>query len=115
VIVVSNNEAWNIERHDHVHNYADNPGYNTSLPGCRYDVIAQGLGLHAERVTDINRLAPALAEAIANAPSLLDVRTSREVQSPDFTGGLADLRPLHVLRAWDDAERHLHTTKGDPA
>jgi acetolactate synthase-1/2/3 large subunit len=108
VIVVSNNEAWNIERHDHVHNYADNPGYSTSLPGARYDLLAQALGLHAERVTDVDRLGPALADAIANAPALVDVRTSRDVQSSDFTSGLADLRPLHVLRGWDDAERALH-------
>ncbi|HVV75637.1 MAG TPA: thiamine pyrophosphate-binding protein [Mycobacteriales bacterium] len=107
VIVVSNNEAWNIERHDHVQNYADNPGYNTSLPDCRYDLLAQSLGLHAERVTDIDRLAPALAEAIERAPALLDVRTSRDVQSSDFTSGLADLRPLHVLSGWDEAERKL--------
>ena len=115
VIVVSNNEAWNIERHDHVHNYADNPGYNTSLPGCRYDLLAQSLGLHAELVTDIARLPAALAEALDNAPALLDVRTSRDVPSPDFTSGLADLRELHVLRGWDDAERQLHSTEGDPA
>jgi acetolactate synthase-1/2/3 large subunit len=107
VIVVSNNEAWNIERHDHVENYAANPGYNTSLPDCRYDLVAQGLGLHAERVTDVARLPGALADAIANAPALLDVRTSRDVQSPDFTSGLADLRGLHVLAGWDDAERAL--------
>ena len=115
VIVVSNNEAWNIERHDHVHNYAANPGYNTSLPGCRYDLLAQALGLHAELVTDVERLPAALAEALDNAPALLDVRTSRDVQSPDFTSGLADLRELHVLRGWDDAERQLHSSKGDPA
>jgi acetolactate synthase-1/2/3 large subunit len=107
VIVVSNNEAWNIERHDHVDNYADNPGFNTSLPGCRYDLLGQALGIHAERVTDLDRLGPALAEAIARAPALVDVRTSRDVQSPDFTAGLADLRGLHALRSWDDAERAL--------
>jgi acetolactate synthase-1/2/3 large subunit len=115
VIVVSNNEAWNIERHDHVHNYADNPGYSTSLPGCRYDLLAQSLGLSAERVTDIDRLPGALTDAIANAPALLDVRTSREAQSSDFTSGLADLRELHVLAGWDDAERALHDpNQGDP-
>lgn len=107
VIVVSNNEAWNIERHDHVQNYADNPGYSTSLPGCRYDLLAQALGLHAERVTDVDRLPAALAEAIAHAPALVEVSTSRDVQSPDFTSGLADLRGLHVLAGWDDAERAL--------
>lgn len=107
VIVVSNNAAWNIERHDHVENYGDNPGFNTSLPDCRYDLIAQALGLHAERVTDIDRLGAALAEAIDNAPALLDVHTSRDVKSSDFTGGLADLRPLHALSGWDDAEREL--------
>lgn len=105
VIVISNNEAWNIERHDHVVNYADNPRYNTSLPGCRYDLLAQSLGVHGERVTELDRLPAALADAITNAPAVLDVRTSREVQSGDFTNGLADLAPLHVLTAWSDAEQ----------
>jgi acetolactate synthase-1/2/3 large subunit len=107
VIVISNNEAWNIERHDHVENYADNPGYNTSLPGCRYDLLAQSLGLHGERVTELADLPAALGRAIAQAPAVLDVRTSREVQSGDFANGLADLAPLHVLTAWSDAEQAL--------
>jgi acetolactate synthase-1/2/3 large subunit len=105
VIVISNNEAWNIERHDHVENYADNPGFNTSLPGCRYDLLAQSLGIHGERVTSSDRLGPALDEAIRCAPAVLDVRTSREVASPDFANGLADLAPLHVLTGWSDAEQ----------
>ena len=104
VIVISNNEAWNIERHDHVENYAGNPDFNTSLPGCRYDLLAQSLGLHGERVTGIERLGPAFDEAIRHAPAVLDVLTSRDVKSPDFANGLADLAELHVLRGWHDAE-----------
>lgn len=105
VFVISNNHAWNIERMDHIANYEANPHFNTELPGCRYDLLANALGLHAQRVTSLEQLGPALREAIAHAPSLIDVTTSSEVPSPDFAGGLADLRDLHVIRAWDDAER----------
>ncbi|WP_419999970.1 thiamine pyrophosphate-binding protein [Streptomyces boninensis] len=109
VFVISNNSAWNIERLDHVANYAANPRFNTELPGCRYDQLAAALGLHARRVTALDDLAPALREAIAHAPSLIDVRTSGEIPSPDFTAGLADLPDLHVVRGWDEAERALRT------
>ncbi|MEV6984764.1 thiamine pyrophosphate-binding protein [Sphaerisporangium sp. NPDC051017] len=105
VFVISNNQAWNIERLDHVENYAANPRFNTELPGCRYDRIASALGLHAQRVTRIEELEPAIRLALTAAPALIDVQTSGAVHSPDFSAGLADLPDLHVLRAWDEAER----------
>ena len=40
----------------------------------------------------------------AGGLAVLDVRTSGEVPSPDFAGGLADLAELHVLTSWHDAE-----------
>ncbi|MFG2584819.1 thiamine pyrophosphate-binding protein [Streptomyces malaysiensis] len=115
VFVISNNRAWNIERMDHVANYAGNPRFNTELPGCRYDQLAQSLGLHAQRVTSLDRLGSALRDAIAHAPSLIDVSTSGEIPSPDFAAGLADLPDLHVVRGWDEAERAAsahHERKG---
>ncbi|MFF0145712.1 acetolactate synthase-1/2/3 large subunit [Amycolatopsis sulphurea] len=105
VFIIANNQAWNIERLDHVENYASNPHFNTELPGCRYDRLADALGLHAQHVTRIEDLAPAIRLALANAPALIDVQTSGEVPSPDFRAGLADLPDLHVLRGWDEAER----------
>jgi acetolactate synthase-1/2/3 large subunit len=105
VFVVANNQAWGIERRDHVENYADNPLFNTSLPDCRYDGVAAALGLHSQLVTRLEDLAPALRTALDNAPALIEVRTSGEVASPDFAGGLADLCDLHVLRAWSEAEQ----------
>jgi acetolactate synthase-1/2/3 large subunit len=104
VIVVANNQAWGIERRDHVENYAANPLFNTALPDCRYDGVAAALGLHAQLVTRLEDLGPALRTALANAPALVEVRTSGEVASPDFAGGLADLPDLHVLGAWGEAE-----------
>lgn len=105
VFVISNNQAWNIERLDHVANYASNPHFNTELPGCRYDQLATALGLHAQRVTRLEELEPAIRLALTKAPALIDVRTSGAVPSPDFLAGLADLPDLHVLRGWDEAER----------
>jgi acetolactate synthase-1/2/3 large subunit len=114
VVVVANNQAWGIERRDHVENYADNPGFNTALPDCRYDGIAAALGLHAQLVTRLEDLAPALRTALANAPALVEVRTSGEVSSPDFAGGLADLCDLHVLRAWSEAEQAALQERTEP-
>ena len=71
VVVVANNRAWNIERHDQLENYGQVVG--TELGDSDYAAMARALGLHAERVSDPDELAGAVARALANAPSLIDV------------------------------------------
>lgn len=102
VYVIANNEGWNIDRHDQLRSYRHVVGVR--LPGCRYDLVARGLGLHGERVEDPAQLADALQRARTNAPALVDVLVSAGPTSPDFESGLADVCSRQALRKWHEAE-----------
>ncbi len=107
VFVIANNEAWNIERHDQLERY-DGRLVGVDLPGCRYDLLAQGLGAHAERVERIEDLDGALQRAFAHTPALVDVAVTRDARSPDFASGLALVPPWQPLGAWNEAEQARH-------
>ncbi len=106
VVVVANNGAWNIERVDQVVNFEGNI-IGTDIAGCRYDLVAQGLGAYGEHVERVEDLPAALERAVANAPALLDVRVTRDAISPDFKSGLAEIPDFQPLRSWNDAEEAL--------
>jgi acetolactate synthase-1/2/3 large subunit len=103
VFVVVNNEGWNIERHDQVDRF-DNNLVGVELPGCRYDVLARGLGAYGERVEEPGDLADALKRALDNAPAVVDVVVSRQAKSPDYLGGLAAVPPRQAVGPWNAAE-----------
>lgn len=103
VIVVSNNEAWNIERHDRIENFA-NDLFNTELPGCRYDLLARSLGAYGEHVTRAEDLVPAILRGLDNAPAVIDVATSGLPVSPDFRNGLAEVPDYQAVRRWNEAD-----------
>ncbi len=103
VIVVSNNEAWNIERHDRIENF-DNELFNTELPGCRYDLLARSLGAYGEHVTRPEDLVAAIQRGLANAPAVIDVATSGLPVSPDFRNGLAGLPDHQAVLRWNEAD-----------
>lgn len=103
VFVIANNEAWNIERHDQVDRF-DNNLVGVDLPGCRYDLLAQSLGAHGERVEDAAELADALKRAMDNAPAVVDVLVSRSAKSPDYLSGLAAVPPRQAVGPWNVAE-----------
>ncbi|MGH7748161.1 MAG: thiamine pyrophosphate-dependent enzyme, partial [Candidatus Dormibacteria bacterium] len=107
VFVIANNEAWNIERHDQLERYEGNV-VGVDLPGCRYDLVARGLGLHAERVSEPGELDAALFRAHANAPAVIDVAVTRDAISPDTVAGLATVPLWQALRRWDQAELVRH-------
>lgn len=103
VFVIANNEAWNIERHDQAHRYADHL-VGVDLPGCRYDLLARGLGAYAERVEAPTELDAALSRRQNNAPAVLDVLLTQDALSPDFQSGLASVPSHQALTTWNDAE-----------
>jgi acetolactate synthase-1/2/3 large subunit len=103
VFVVVNNEGWNIERHDQADRF-DNNLVGVELPGCRYDVLARGLGAYGERVEEPGDLADALKRALDNAPAVVDVVVSRQAKSPDYLGGLAAVPPRQAVGPWNAAE-----------
>lgn len=102
VVVVANNEAWNIELRDQADRYDNLVG--VELPGCRYDLLAQSLGAYGERVEHPDQLDAALDRALANAPAVLDVMVTRDATSPDYANGLALVPPRHALVTWNEAE-----------
>ncbi|MCS7100900.1 MAG: thiamine pyrophosphate-binding protein, partial [Burkholderiaceae bacterium] len=104
VFVIANNAAWNIERYDQETNYGGRV-VGTTLQYSDYAQMARAFGLHAERVTDPARLVPALQEAFAQAPALLDVVVTRDAPSSDAGKGLGWVPDYQALTAWDDAER----------
>ncbi len=104
VFVVSNNGAWNIERFDQEVNYGGRI-VGTELGESDYAAMATALGAFGVRVTTIDELAPAIEAALANAPAVVDVVTSRDAVSSDATKGLGFVPPFQPLTAWDDAER----------
>ena len=77
----------------------------TTLAWSDYAGMAQAFGLHAERVTDPARLAPALREAFATAPALLDVVVTQDALSSDAGKGLGWVPDYQALTAWDEAEK----------
>jgi acetolactate synthase-1/2/3 large subunit len=105
LVVVANNEGWNIERADQLAAWGNVVG--TELPGCRYDRLAQAFGAHGVRVEEPEQLRPALAEALGRLPAVVDVLVTRDAPSPDFRSGLAGVPDLQPLTTWDEAERRL--------
>ena len=110
VFVVANNEGWNIERQDQLSTYGGNL-VGVELPGCRYDLLGEALGAHAEHVEHEADLDGALERAFQNAPAVVDVTVSRDPVSGDFTSGLAVVPDRQALTAWDEAERTQGTAQ----
>ncbi|MFC5140661.1 thiamine pyrophosphate-binding protein [Actinomycetospora rhizophila] len=102
VVIVSNNAAWNIERYDQQENYGLVVG--TELAFSDYAALGRSLGAHGERVTDPADLPDALRRALANAPAVVDVVTSRDAPSPDADKGLGFVPDYQALTPWNDAE-----------
>lgn len=110
VFIVSNNAAWNIERYDQEANYGGRV-VGTTLRHSDYAAMARALGAHGERVEDPADLPAALKRALANAPSVIDVVTSRSAVSSDAKKGLGFVPDYQALTAWDDAERKRRATR----
>lgn len=108
VFIVSNNAAWNIERYDQEINFGGRVT-GTTLAYSDYAAMARALGAHGERVEDPAELAAAIRRALANAPAVVDVVTSRDAVSSDATKGLSVVPDYQPLTAWDDAERRRRT------
>ena len=104
VFIVSNNAAWNIERYDQEANYGGRV-VGTTLRHSDYAAMARALGAHGERIEDPADLPAALKRALANAPAVIDVVTSRSAVSSDAKKGLGFVPDYQALTAWDDAER----------
>jgi acetolactate synthase-1/2/3 large subunit len=103
LVVVANNDAWQIEVHDQRSRYGRVVG--TQFAATDYAAMARAFGLHAERVASADELPAAFARALGRLPALLDVVVSPDAVSSDARSGLAVVPDLAPLAAWDDAER----------
>lgn len=104
VFIIANNAAWNIERLDQELNYGGRV-VGTTLQYADHAAMARAFGLHAERVSDPDQLRPALRNAFANAPALIDVVLTQDAMSSDAGKGLGLAPDYQALTAWDEAER----------
>lgn len=104
VFIVSNNAAWNIERYDQEVNYGGRV-VGTTLQYADYAAMARSFGLHAERVSDPEKLGEAIAKALRAAPALIDVVVTQDAVSSDAGKGLGWVPDYQALTAWDELEK----------
>lgn len=95
VFLVGNDAAWGIDKNLQLGLYGK--AVITDLSPSRYDLVAQGLGVHGELVERPEELAPALERALAaDGPALLNImvrsqispRAQAVVENRKFGGGL---------------------------
>jgi acetolactate synthase-1/2/3 large subunit len=107
LFIIANNSAWNIDRHDQIERY-NGRLVGVELPDHRYDMVAQGLGAYAERVSRVEDLDGAIRRGLQRAPAVLNVMITREATSPDFRSGLAAVPPMQPLRHWNELEQNRY-------
>jgi acetolactate synthase I/II/III large subunit len=85
VVVVVNNGGWGDVRHEQRMFYGEEADQGAVLSGMRYDLLAEAVGGHGERVGEPDQLRPALERALKAAeegvPAVLDAVTDPEVMS----------------------------------
>jgi acetolactate synthase I/II/III large subunit len=85
VIVVVNNGGWGDVRHEQRMLYGPEADQGADLSSMRYDLLAQAVGGHGERVTELSEVLPALERASKAAeegvPAIVDAVTDPDVMS----------------------------------
>lgn len=81
-IVIGNNGTFGLEKHPMQARY----GYDVAAdlqPGCRYDIMAKGLGADGELVTDSDEIGPALERAFSSGDTyVVNVLTDPSIAYP---------------------------------
>jgi acetolactate synthase-1/2/3 large subunit len=85
VVVVVNNGGWGDVRHEQRMWYGDQADQGAVLSNMRYDLLAEAVGGHGERVTEKQEVRPALERAAKAAsqgvPAVVDAITDPDVMS----------------------------------
>jgi acetolactate synthase-1/2/3 large subunit len=78
-VVVGNDGAWNQIRDPQLTFYGEERAVATALnPDARYDLFAQAMGAHGERVTEAKEVGPAIERAFASGKAaVVDVPIDR--------------------------------------
>jgi len=83
VVVISNDQAWGMCKHEQVVRYGEQRVIATELGPTHYEKAAEGFGVHAEFVTRAADIVPALDRAFASGrPACVNVMTDPAVISP---------------------------------
>jgi acetolactate synthase-1/2/3 large subunit len=94
LVVVANNGGWGDVRHEQRTFYGEEAARHLPPSSARYDLLAEAVGGHGERVTEPGQLRPALERALRateeGAPAVVDVATDPDVVS-DLMRNLAAL------------------------
>lgn len=94
VVVVVNNGGWGDVRHQQRMWYGDEADQGAILSNMRYDLLAEAVGGHGERVTEQDQVRPALDRALKATqeavPAVVDVVTDPDVMS-DLMKNLSSL------------------------
>lgn len=105
VVVVNNDQQWGMSAHGQDLIYGHGNRVITDLAPTRYDQAAAGFGCHAEYVTEIAGIGPAIERAFASrGPACVNVMTDPSVISPvtmAMIGSMAGAPPP----AGDERER----------
>jgi acetolactate synthase I/II/III large subunit len=82
VVIVSNNAGWGDVRYEQDELFGPDRHVASTLPGVRYDRLAEALGGHGERVEHLEELRPALERSLASGTcSVIDIQTDPAVIS----------------------------------
>jgi acetolactate synthase-1/2/3 large subunit len=82
IVIVSNNAGWGDVRFEQDELFGPGRHVASTLPGVRYDRLAEALGGHGERVERLDELRPALERSIdSGVCSVIDVQTDPTVIS----------------------------------
>jgi acetolactate synthase I/II/III large subunit len=82
VVVINNDQQWGMSAHGQDLVYGPGKRVASELAATRYDVAAAGFGAHAELVTTVEELGPALNRAFeAGRPACVNVMT-QQVMNP---------------------------------
>lgn len=97
VVVVVNNGGWGDVRHEQRMFYGEQADQGAVLSHMRYDLLAEAVGGHAERVTAHDELRPALERALKateqGVPAVVDCVTDPDVMS-DLMKNLSGLNVM---------------------
>ncbi|MGH2739716.1 MAG: thiamine pyrophosphate-binding protein [Actinomycetota bacterium] len=82
VVVVANNGGWGDVRHEQRAFYGEEAEIGSILSTMRYDLLAEAVGGHGERVQNADDLVPALKRSLdSGKPAIVDVLTDPEIEN----------------------------------
>jgi acetolactate synthase-1/2/3 large subunit len=96
VVVINNDQAWGMCKHEQVVRHGENRVVGTELGPTRYEKAAEGFGVYGEFVEDPSEVIPAIERAFAcGRPACVNVMTD-----PDAISPLVQAAGPRVERPW---------------